>query len=248
MRKRIYHSFHDDLVTSRHQDWRLPGDYNWRCPGKGWQQRLVRTTAKVISVLYCRLGRAITFKNAWRLKAGGPGGFVVYGNHTQPTGDVLIPYYLGKRQTFNVLASPANLGIPVLGPLTTLGGALPTPQTLHQLGLFNRTVVGKLAAGEWVMIYPEEHVWPYYTGIRPFNPGAFHFPVVAQVPAYCLTVTYRKRRWRRPRLVVYLDGPFEADQSLLPKQQQRDLQQRIQAQMTKRAATSNVQYVTYEEG
>ena len=248
MRTRVYHSFRDDFVTSRQQDWRLPSNYDWQDPGKPWQQRVVRTLANILSYSYCHFGRAITFKNAWRLKAAGKQGFVVYGNHTQPTGDVLIPYYLGDHRTFNVLASPANLGVPVIGPLSVFGGALPTPQSLHQLGRFNRMVVEKLRAGEWVTIYPEEHVWPYYTGIRPFNPGAFHFPVAAQVPAYCLTVTYRKRLLRRPRLVVYVDGPFTPDASLLPKQQQRDLQRQIQTQMAKRAATSNVQYVTYEEG
>ena len=248
MRTRVYRSFHDDFVTSRHQDWQLPTNYEWRPAGKSWQRRLVRATAKTISYFYCRWGRAITFKNAWRLKVAGQQGFVLYGNHTQPTGDVLIPYYLGNHHTVNFLASPANLGIPVIGPVIDRGGALPTPQTLHQLGRFNRAVVAKLKAGDWVMIYPEEHVWPYYTGIRSFNPGAFHFPVAAQVPAYCVTVTYRKRWHRRPRLVVYLDGPFLPDTSLSPKQQQRVLQQRIQAQMAKRAATSDVQYVTYEEG
>lgn len=248
MRTRVYHTFQDDLVTSHRQDQQLPADYDWQPAGKRWQRRLVRALANDLSYLYCHFGRAITFKNAWRLKAAGQHGFVVYGNHTQPAGDVLIPYYLGNHHTFNVLASPANLGVPVLGRLTVLGGGLLTPQSLHQLGRFNRTVVAKLRAGEWAMIYPEEHVWPYYTGIRPFNPGAFHFPVAAQVPAYCLTVTYRKRRWRRPRLVVYLDGPFTPDTSLPPKQQQRILQQQIHAQMSRRVATNNVQYVTYEEG
>jgi len=248
MRKRVYHSFQEDFVTSRHQDWQLPADYDWQSSGKRWQQRLVRVTVNSLSYLYCHIGRSVTFKNAWRLKAAGDHGFVLYGNHTQPTGDVLIPYYLGDHRTFNALVSPANLGIPVIGSLASRGGAIPTPQTLHQLGRFNRAVMAKLAADEWVLIYPEEHVWPYYTGVRPFNPAAFHFPVAAQVPAYCLTVTYRKRWGRRPRLVVYLDGPFFPDASLPAKQKQRVLQQQIQAQMTKRAATSNVQYVTYEEG
>ncbi|WP_203640250.1 1-acyl-sn-glycerol-3-phosphate acyltransferase [Levilactobacillus andaensis] len=247
MRIISYRTFHDDVVTSRHQDYRLPPDFDWQEPGKWWQRRLVRLLAKGISVVYCHW--TVAFKNAWRLKAAGQQGYVLYGNHTQPTGDVLMPYYLGDRRRFNVLASPANLGIPVIGPLICLGGALPTPQRFRQMKVFNATVTEKLLAGDWVVIYPEEHVWPYYTGIRPFNLSAFHFPIAAQVPAYCLTVTYRKRWWRRrPKRIAYVDGPFEPDRSLSPKQQQHQLADQIQACMTKRAATSNATYIEYEEG
>lgn len=245
MRTKIYHTFHDEVITSRHQDWQLPATYAWRAPGRPWQRRIVRATAKVFSLLY-RYSRPITIKNGWRLRTA-TGGFVVYGNHTQPTGDVLMPYYLGHHRTFNVLASPANLGIPVIGPLTLYGGALPTPQTLHQMRPFRAVVATKLAAGEWLMVYPEQHVWPYYTGVRPFNPGAFHFPIVAQVPAYCLTVTYRKRWFGRPRRVIYVDGPFTPDRRLTAKQQQRQLANQIHEQMLKRTATSNLAYVQYQK-
>ncbi|WP_143461389.1 lysophospholipid acyltransferase family protein [Levilactobacillus enshiensis] len=247
MRMISYRTFQDDVVTSRHQDYRLPPEFDWQAPGKRWQRQLVRLLAKVTSIVYCHW--TVTFKNAWRLKIAGQRGYVLYGNHTQPTGDVLMPYYLGDRQRFNVLASPANLGIPILGSVICLGGALPTPQGLQQMRTFNAIVTDKLRAGEWVVIYPEEHVWPYYTGIRPFNLSAFHFPVAAQVPAYCLTVTYHKRWWRRrPKRVAYVDGPFEPDRNLSPKQQQHQLADQIQTCMTKRAASSNAIYIDYEEG
>ncbi|MCI1553185.1 MAG: 1-acyl-sn-glycerol-3-phosphate acyltransferase [Levilactobacillus sp.] len=244
MRQKTYRTFHDDLVTSRHQDWQLPADYDWRLPGRAWQRRWFRRLAKGISRLYVHT-HAITIKNGWRLTTAGP--CVVYGNHTQPTGDVLLPLYLGATQRFNVLASPANLGIPVIGPLTVFGGAVPTPQTLTQMRAFRHAVHQKLAAGEWLMVYPEEHVWPYYPGIRPFNSGAFHFPIGERVPAYTITVTYRRRWLRHPRQVVYVDGPFRPDPRLSPKQQQRQLAQMVTACMAKRTATTNVSYVHYEE-
>jgi 1-acyl-sn-glycerol-3-phosphate acyltransferase len=135
----------------------------------------------------------------------------------------------------------------VIGPLTVFGGAVPTPQTLTQMRAFRHAVHQKLAAGEWLMVYPEEHVWPYYPGIRPFNSGAFHFPIGERVPAYTITVTYRRRWLRHPRQVVYVDGPFRPDPRLSPKQQQRQLAQMVTACMAKRTATTNVSYVHYEE-
>ncbi len=44
-------------------------------------------------------------------------------------------------------------------------------------------------------IFPEAHVWPYYTGIRPFGEAAFHYPVATGKPVYTMTVTYQRRRW-----------------------------------------------------
>ena len=46
-----------------------------------------------------------------------------------------------------------------------------------------------------VVIYPEAHVWEYYTKIRPFPSTSFKFPVNCDVPAFCMTTTYYKRKF-----------------------------------------------------
>lgn len=99
-----------------------------------------------------------------------------------------------------------------------------------------------LARQGHLFIYPEAHVWPAYTKIRPFAQTAFRFPVVNQVPGFAMTTTYQGRRWTgQPKLVVYLDGPFVAPADLKPKSQQAWLHDQVLSQMKKRAQLSTYQ-------
>lgn len=96
-------------------------------------------------------------------------------------------------------------------------------------------------------IFPEAHVWPYYTGIRPFGEAAFHYPVATGKPVYTMTVTYQRRRWsRRPRITVFVDGPLRPDATLTRKAQQAQLAELVTQQMRQRSAASTYSYITYQ--
>lgn len=70
------------------------------------------------------------------------------------------------------------------------------------------------------MIYPEAHIWPFYTGIRPFPDTSFRYPVQQKLPVFCLTNTYQRRgKSHIPQIVTYLDGPFYPDAELPAKLQ-----------------------------
>ena len=85
-----------------------------------------------------------------------------------------MPLVLGGRRQTYVIAAPSNLSVPVMGKLVPRGGGLVLPSTRRQLVQFNQVVATVIAAGAMVTVYPEAHVWPYATQIRPFVPGAFH--------------------------------------------------------------------------
>ena len=106
----------------------------------------------------------------------------------------------------------------------------------------------KITAKKCVMIYPEAHIWPYYTGIRPFRELSFRYPVQYQTPVFCLTNTYQKRRFsKRPRIVTYIDGPFYPDGTLSMKQQKQKLRDEVYERMKERAGNSNVTVIRYEK-
>ena len=97
-----------------------------------------------------------------------------------------------------------------------------------------------------VLIYPEAHVWPYYTKIRPFDATSMHFPVQLNAPSFVMTKTYHKRRFgKRPRAVVYIDGPFYPDQTLSRKEAQNKLHDEIQKTLIDRAKLSDYEYCQY---
>ena len=42
---------------------------------------------------------------------------------------------------------------------------------------FRKAIAYRVGQNQSVAIFPEAHVWPYYTGIRPFSDASFQFAV-----------------------------------------------------------------------
>lgn len=163
-------------------------------------------------------------------------GCFLYGNHTLPQGDAFVPLKCKPHHRIYTIVNASNLGIPVLGKLLPMLGAIPIPGSLHQMLKFRDAIYKRVKDGGCVVIYPEAHVWPYYTGIRPFEHGAFSYPADTGHPCFCSTVTYQKHPGRKkPAITVWLDGPFYPDMSLKKKQRQAKLEQEISQCMCKRS-------------
>ncbi|MBQ8235612.1 MAG: hypothetical protein IJZ37_02880, partial [Clostridia bacterium] len=130
-------------------------------------------------------------------------------------------------------------------------GALPLPDDMDAYRNFLRAVDRRIDEGHAVVIYPEAHIWPYYTDIRPFPDTSFQYPVKQSAPVFCFTNTYQKRRFgSKPKIVTYIDGPFYQDTTLPPRIQKKELRDRVYACMKERAKRSNVvqiQYIKKEE-
>ena len=125
-------------------------------------------------------------------------------------------------------------------------GAIPLANTIEGTRQFLAAMHRRLERGQAVMIYPEAHIWPYYTGIRPFPDDAFSYPIRLGAPVYCFTNTYEKRRrGKKPRIVTYVDGPFLPDPALHGAAQRRDLRDRVYATMCERARNSNIEVIRY---
>ncbi len=173
-------------------------------------------------------------------------GYFLYGNHTQPTADAVIPTMIAHPRSTYVIVHPNNVSMPYLGRVTPSLGAMPLPDNLAAMRNFNHAVETRIRAGHPVTIYPEAHIWPYYTGIRPFTDKSFSYPIRLGVPVYCFTNTYQKRkRGSKPRLVTYVDGPFYPDEALTGAAQRRELRDRVYAAMCERSRLSNCEVIKY---
>ena len=172
--------------------------------------------------------------------------YFIYGNHTHAVCDALIPSMLLLRKSVYVIVHPNNVSMPVLGRITPSLGALPLPDGREAYRNFIDAINTRISEGCAVTIYPEAHIWPYYTKIRPFKDVSFSYPVKLGVPAFCFTNTYQKRRFsKKPRIVTYVDGPFFADETLPAHEQKTDLRNRIYECMVKRAENSDVETIKY---
>ena len=97
-----------------------------------------------------------------------------------------------------------------------------------------------------ITIYPEAHIWPYYTGIRNFKVVSFSYPVKFNRPAFCVTNTYQKiGKSSKIRMISYIDGPFYPDNNLNKKEAQNKLRDIIYEKMVERAKNSNIEVIKY---
>lgn len=240
----------DDVVKSKKQHCPLPEDYRFIREDRSfrlWAGFLYGLT-KAVGFLYCRTALHLRFENREILKPYQNRGIFLFANHTQEFGDVVIPALAVRPQRIYTIASTANLGIPVIGKLLPAIGILPIPQSIEKTRAFMEAVRTRSRQGHCIVVYPEAHVWPYYTGIRSFPATSFRFPAEEDAPCFAMTTTYQKRRFgSRPRVTVYLDGPFfPADGLATRKEKQESLRAQIREAMVRRSAQSSYDYIRYE--
>ena len=204
-----------------------------------------RVIATPIAVMY-KLCRGVKFENKQVLRKCKGKGYFVYANHTNRASDVLSPHLISfPTKTYTVVAAE-NMNVPGIWGATKMLGALPLPNTLEGTRNFVNAMEKRVVQGHPVLIYPEAHIWPYYTGIRPFKSASFRYPVKFQDPSYCYTTTYQKNgKKKKPNIVIYVDGPFYPNKALDLKAQQEDLRDRIYNCMLERSKHSNFEYYDY---
>ena len=205
-----------------------------------------RIVATPIAWFYTRLVFHHRMIGREKLKQFRHSAYVMYGNHTQDIADAFIPTMLNFPKDDYVIVHPNNVSMPFLGKVTPSMGALPLPDDMAAYRNFLRAVEHRIAQHHAIVIYPEAHIWPYYTKIRPFTDKSFHYPVKFDVPVFCFTNTYRKRRnSKKPDIVTYIDGPFYPDKSLPVSRQKGSLRDQVYSCMCRRAENSNVEVIQY---
>ncbi len=204
-----------------------------------------RLIAMPIAYIYSKMAFSIKYENRELLKKSKNSGYFIYSNHTQPILDTFIPTLANFPKKAYIIAHPDNVSIPFLGKINKMMGALPLPSDIKSMKNFLDSIEKIINKKGVVSVYPEAHVWPYYTKIRDYEVTSFKYPVKLNVPVYVFTTTYIKRKNRRPKIVVYIDGPFLPNRDLKMKEAQQELKDNVYNTMIKRAKNSNVEYVKY---
>lgn len=174
------------------------------------------------------------------------GGCFLIGNHVTLAGDAFIPHLAGIRKRNYILTGKETSSLTPILPLLRAFGNIPLGQSVAQNVAMLRCVREHLAEGASITIYPEGHIWPYYTGIRPFGPQSFYYAVLTQAPVFCTTTCFQKKRFgKTPRITSYVDGPFYPKAGLGRAACAQDLRDRVFETMTARAAAHST-YAAYE--
>lgn len=205
-----------------------------------------RIIATPLAFLYLKIKFGHKIKNKRVIKSVKNTGWFIYGNHTHHMADAFIPTMLSTPKDMYVIVHPNNVSMPYLGRVTPSLGALPLPDDAAAAKNFIKAVEQRIHEKNAVTIYPEAHIWPFYTKIRPFRDTSFRYPISCDVPVFCFTNTYQKRKFRKtPRIVTYVDGPFYPDEKLGGKEKRADLRDRVYQTMTMRTKNNNVELVKY---
>lgn len=251
MEDKVYYysdELHDDFAEKSIEPIKIDENYKYVHKNVFWKIAsffVYRIIALPIAFVYSKCVHKLKVIGKEKLKEAKNTGYFTYQNHTQIVLDTLMPTLINFPRKAHIVAHPDNVSIPFLGSFNKMMGGFPIPSDIKTTKNFLSAMEYFLSKKNVIAIYPEAHVWPYYTKIRNFVSTSFKYPVKYKVPAYAYTTTYIKRKGKRPQIVVYIDGPFYADESLSGKKAEVELRGRVYDAMVKRAKSSNVEYCKY---
>ena len=200
-----------------------------------------------IKILYAKIKFRIKYIGKEKIKPYKNEGYFIYGNHTQPFADTFIPSIPMYPKRNFLIVNPVNISLKGTGTLVEMLGAMPIPSNKSAIKNFLEAIKQKTNKGYAITIYPEAHIWPYYTKIRPFKDVSFKYPIQLKKPAFCITNTYQSygKNNKKIRIVSYIDGPFYPNKELTLKEQQKELRNKIYNCMEERSENSNIEHIKY---
>lgn len=246
MRKEYYYSdpLNDDFANNNIKTRPLSESYVYERGGAPWRflHRLI----------YSGIARPVVFaalKTVWRQRfvnrkalKSVKGGYYVYVNHTAGAMDAFLPNIADSRDN-SIVVGPDAMSLKGLNALLYLLGAIPMGSSIRQLAGMKQCILSRVARGETVTIYPEGHIWPYYTDIRDFSDSSFMFPAADRRPVFTFTNCYSLGRLLKyPKVTTYIDGPFFPPEDMSPRSARKYLRDACYAAMKKRCG----EYSTYE--
>ena len=164
--------------------------------------------------------------------------------------DAFVPNIVKLRKRGYILVGPDTTSIPGLKNIVEMVGAIPLGQTLSENKEMLECINHRIAKNKgFITIYPEAHIWPYYTGIRDFKAGSFSYPCYTDTPVFAMTNCYQKKLiGKHPKVVTFVDGPFYPDKNLPMKERKEKLRKQCYDTMVKRAKeNSTYSYIVYEK-
>ena len=211
---------------------------------------IYRMIAQPLVFVFVKVAHRQRFKNRKVLKTARKTGAFIYANHTNMLLDAFVPNIVKLRKRGYILVGPDTTSIPGLKNIVEMVGAIPLGQTLSENKEMLECINHRIAKNKgFITIYPEAHIWPYYTGIRDFKAGSFSYPCYTDTPVFAMTNCYQKKLiGKHPKVVTFVDGPFYPDKNLPMKERKEKLRKQCYDTMVKRAKeNSTYSYIVYEK-
>lgn len=224
-KKTYYYSdlLNDDFANNNIKTVLTPAEYQYLY--SSWFLKVItfifyHILVRPLVTIFIKLFYLQRFKNKKILKKYKKQGYFIYGNHTNTLGDAFIPSMTSFPKKNYIICNPDATSIKGIKNIVKMLGALPLPSSIRGNKNFLNAIKQLINTNNVITIYPEAHLWPYYTDIRPFKSVSFTYTYDLKVPCFSLTNIYVKRKFKlikRPKIITYIDGPFYANYSLSKK-------------------------------
>ena len=174
-------------------------------------------------------------------------GYFLYANHTGMILDSFSTPMLTFPKRLYVIVNPDALSIPGVKTIVQWLGAVPLANTMKEHKELLRCIKTRINEHGAITIFPEAHIWPYYTKIRPFTHISFKYPVKLNTPVFSITHCYQKRKFfKKPKVVSFIDGPFFPNPNLDVNEASIELRNQVYEAMVKRSEeNSTYEYCKY---
>lgn len=252
VKTRIYHDEMKDEFSGIVRETREVGaDFPYIHKNLLWRAAsfvVYRIIMTPFAYIYPRIKYGVRVVGREAVSRCGGRGFFIYANHTLTDADPYVPNVISFPQRNYTLVNADNISAKGTKNYVLMCGAIPLPQSsVTALRRMTEAIGKRIADGCSVTVYPEAHIWPFYTGIRRFSPGNVSFPVRFSAPVITATTTYAppRRSGGEPRVTVYVDGPFYPDASLPRRAAEEKLADEIYSTMCARARLSSYEAVHY---
>ena len=189
----IYYSdpLTDDFATMNIRTREVGPEYPFVRSGLLWKLfafLLYYFIAVPLVFLISKLYLGLRFENREVLRQLSGTGYFLYGNHTRAL-DAFLPAMTAFPKKAYVVSNPDAVSLPGLGWLVMMLGVIPIPTRFSGMRKFIDAVSRRCREGNCVAIFPEAHIWPFYTGIRPFSDTSFRYPVKENLPVVAMVTT-----------------------------------------------------------
>ena len=169
--------------------------------------------AKPILGLSCLL-RGMKIEGKDNLKSLKHTGYFIYSNHVSLSDAYKFASHIIHHKRVNIIGYSDALSLKGLGPILKGLGYLPIPEDIHTMKKFNDEITRLINKKEIVLIYPEAHIWPYYTKIRNFKSVSFTYPSKLNKPIVPAVTIWRGKPGRKPKQTIVFGRPIYPDPNL----------------------------------
>jgi 1-acyl-sn-glycerol-3-phosphate acyltransferase len=230
----------------------LPKKFKWY--HRGWiygfiSNLLYYVVAVPILWVYSKIAFSFKIVGKKKLRKAHLKGYFLYGNHTLEADGFLATIGLNLPRRTYVVANQAATSIWGLRWFIMMMGCLPVPDGPDQAAKFIDAIEKHYKHHGVIMIFPEAHIWPYCTRIRPFVENSFTYPAQLNAPVVAMCTTFEQRRFFKrlpPKVVIHVSDPFYPDMSKTLGERAKELRDQAYNYMEDVSASlDNYEFIHY---